>query len=385
MGERVALKIQRRRFAHAAVREIAVHQALRERAHRSAEIVGLREAFSHDGHICLAFERHGASLEAAVDRRPLEPARVRRATRQLLLALEQMHRCGFTHTDVKPGNILYRARSGDVRLADLGNARNRLRQGSLYGTREYTAPEIILGAPLAPALDMWSLGCTIFEMLTGQLLFNPRKVAAKKYREFSDGAQGSELPLAASVLKDNAEEEAEQRVRGEVIGGKYRLERVLGRGRFSTVWLAEQVTNASLDPAREIVERGAPRTSRKSAHSEQQRRERKWRDAKGADDILDLALNYEQMLLIAALAGPFPRALVQSGRYRASYFEKDGALRFRPVLPAARLRDRLRRGMRARTAMPGSAADFLRHLLAPDPAMRPEPAAALTHPWVAGR
>lgn len=383
MGERVALKILRRRYARAGVREIAIHQRLGERRGQCAEIAGLREAFLHDGHICMAFEKHGASLEAAVDRGPLAPARVRRVTRQLLLALKALHRCGYAHTDVKPGNVLYRARSGEAQLADLGNAHRRLRQGSLYGTREYTAPEIILGAPLTSALDLWSLGCTVFEMLTGQLLFDPRKAAAKKYQEFSDGADKIELPLAASVLKDKADEKAEQRRRGELIGGKYRIERVLGRGRFSTVWLAERLNDMPLDHARALVRKGAPR-NRGPAQSEQQRRDREWRRAKGADDILDLALNYEQLLLIAASAGPIPPAMVEAGRYRASYFEADGELRFRPVLRPIRLRDRLRRVELARSER-AVAADFLRCVLAVDPSQRPTAAAALRHPWSIGR
>src|SRR4029079_6529184 len=118
---------------------------------------------------------------------------------------------------------------------------------------------------------------------------------------------------------------------------------------------------------------GPPRT----AQSERQRQERKWRHKKGAGDLVDLALNYEQLLLITALCGAFPETRIESARYRTSYFEKDGALRFRPVLSRASLRDRLRRASILRGRALDLATDFLKHCLTIDPAKRFSPAAAL--------
>jgi serine/threonine protein kinase len=120
----------------------------------------------------MAFEKHGRSLETALKNGPLPIARVRRVTHQILTALERLHRCGFAHTDIKPHNILYDPLTGDARLADLGSATDRLHQGDTFGTREYLAPEAIIGAPLRVEMDMWSLGCTVFEMLSGRLLFS---------------------------------------------------------------------------------------------------------------------------------------------------------------------------------------------------------------------
>ena len=154
--ERIALKVQRRRYAREAVDEIAVYQRLRESGEICPEIIRLREAFIYDGHICLAFDRHGNSLWEALARGAIPPPRVRRGARQMLTALDCLHRAGYTHTDIKPDNILYRARSGDTRLADLGDAEKRLKQGRIYGTREYTPPEMILGAPLTPSIDICS-------------------------------------------------------------------------------------------------------------------------------------------------------------------------------------------------------------------------------------
>src|SRR6476646_3340999 len=138
MRERIALKVQRRRYAREAVDEIEVYQRLRESGEVCPEIIDLREAFLYDGHICLAFDRHGNSLCEVLERGALPPARVRRAAGQILTALDHLHRAGYTHTDIKPDNILYRPRFGDARLADLGDAERQLEQGILYGTREYT-------------------------------------------------------------------------------------------------------------------------------------------------------------------------------------------------------------------------------------------------------
>lgn len=51
-------------------------------------------------------------------------------------------------------------------------------------TRQYRAPEVTLGQKYDSAIDMWSLGCTIYELITGQLLFTPKK---GKYHSSDDG------------------------------------------------------------------------------------------------------------------------------------------------------------------------------------------------------
>ena len=58
--------------------------------------------------------------------------------------------------------------------------------------------------------------------------------------------------------------------------------------------------------------------------------------------------------------------MIESARYRASYFEKDGALRFRPAFPRASLRDRLRRASILRGRALDLATDFLKHCLTID-------------------
>jgi serine/threonine protein kinase len=373
----IALKIQRRRYSEEAAWEIHIHHLLRKRG-PCPEVVSLHESFLHDGHICMAFEKHGRSLETALENGPLPVARVRQVTRQILTALERLHRCGFAHTDVKPDNILYDPHTGDARLADLGSATDRLRQGGTFGTREYLAPEAIIGAPLRVEMDMWSLGCTVFEMLTGRLLFSPRRAAARKYLELSRQAPPTEL--AQRVLADNAEELTEQLHQGEVVAEKYMLVSELGRGRFATVWSARALHEKPLDGSLAPLWRHAESVSSlRRPMSERDHADRQWRREKGAEDLLDLALNYEHLLLIAALCGPVPAHEVAAARYRGSYFEPDGALRFRPAIRRTTLSERLRRSITLTASERAEAAAFVHRLLTIDPAVRSTAVAALAH------
>jgi serine/threonine protein kinase len=385
--ERVALKIQRRRYSRAAVYEVSIHHLLRRENGGCPGVVALREAFIHDGHICMAFEKHGVSLEDALERGPLTAKKARGVTRQILQALDALHRCGYAHTDVKPDNILYDARTGEARLADLGSADKDLGQGSSFGTREYTPPEVILGSPLSTAVDLWALGCTVSEMLTGHLLFSPRRAAAKKYREFSKDEDAIEIPLGEAAKADLAAEEAEQFPRGALVAGKYRLEKVLGQGGFGTVWGAAKLNDTPVDGSYSTlwdyaqgVQRNSPAAA--GATEEDRDRDREWRKARGADDLLDLALNYEHVLAILRLCGAPPDAMIRNARFRASYFEADGAVRFRPKLRRIALRTLLGRSTNLGKAELALAADFLSGLVATDPAARLTARAALDHPWL---
>jgi serine/threonine protein kinase len=89
----------------------------------------------------------------------------------LVCAIEGLHQHGILHRDIKPLNLLTKEISGVVRpvIADFGTARSfvlsRACNGS--GTPIYTAPEIFNGAKFTPAADVYSLGITMYEMITG--------------------------------------------------------------------------------------------------------------------------------------------------------------------------------------------------------------------------
>ena len=379
-GNQVALKIHRRKYPRAATWEIYVHSLL-DGAGDEPAFVKLHEYFLHDGHVCIAFEKHGRSLSEAIARKPLTLARTKRVARRILRGLAELHAQGYAHSDVKPENILYDARRGDARLADLGSATNRLKQCMSCGTREYIAPELLLGAPVGVEIDLWSLGCTVFEMLAGRLLFSPRRVAAQKYKELN--VEHLAIPMADSVAQDHEEELAEQYRKGAVVAGKYLLKRKLGQGRFGTVWAAEteHAKKVGTDHVEVWSHAAAVIESRPEA-TEQEKRDSLWRKEKGADDLIDLAINHEHTILMETLLGSFPAGLVKDARYRASYFEADGALRFRPEIKSASIRERLLRGTELRGAELDSTADFLSGLLQMDKAARMSAADAARHDWL---
>jgi tRNA A-37 threonylcarbamoyl transferase component Bud32 len=105
-------------------------------------------------------------------------------------ALEAAHQKGMVHRDVKPGNIMV-DRSGTVKVLDFGIARaaadDTLTQtGVVLGTAAYLSPEQAQGETVDARSDVYSLGCVLYEMLTGRQPFtadSPLGVAYKHVRE----------------------------------------------------------------------------------------------------------------------------------------------------------------------------------------------------------
>jgi len=94
-------------------------------------------------------------------------------TRQVLIALEFVHKLGLVHSDVKPENILLSSYSRAlVKVIDFGSSCFLTdRQSSYIQSRSYRAPEVILGLPYDGKIDIWSLGCVVAEMYTGEVTF----------------------------------------------------------------------------------------------------------------------------------------------------------------------------------------------------------------------
>ncbi len=90
-------------------------------------------------------------------------------TRQATDALAFLHRNQLVHGDVKPDNLLVN-KSGRVKLVDLGIVRpvGAAEGDTILGSPAYIAPERLQGAPLSPLSDVYSLGATLFEALTGR-------------------------------------------------------------------------------------------------------------------------------------------------------------------------------------------------------------------------
>eukprot|EP00760_Papus_ankaliazontas_P034765 PhM_4_TR7467/c0_g1_i1/m.29944 len=101
---------------------------------------------------------------------PLQEDVVVDYTHQLLFILAYLHHYGIVHRDVKSANVMVTA-DGTVKLGDFGSAQSADRGPvGIGGTPCWMAPELLRGTAVAtPASDIWSLGCTVMEMLTADL------------------------------------------------------------------------------------------------------------------------------------------------------------------------------------------------------------------------
>ena len=136
----------------------------------------------------------GTNLRAVIDRGPMELPRVARIIHQVASALDVAHERGLVHRDVKPANILISG-TGDfeqVYLTDfgltkrLGSIGALTRTGGWVGTPDYVAPEQIQGRNVDRRADVYSLGCVLFEMLTGRVAYAKDSDMAKLWAHVSD-------------------------------------------------------------------------------------------------------------------------------------------------------------------------------------------------------
>ena len=108
---------------------------------------------------------------------------------QVAEALQHAHERGLIHRDVKPKNIML-TRSGVAKLADMGLARAisdkeaaEAEQGKAFGTPYYISPEQIRGeVNISPAADIYSLGATLYHMLTGAVPFDGKNPSAVMHK-----------------------------------------------------------------------------------------------------------------------------------------------------------------------------------------------------------
>lgn len=233
--EHCAIKIQKAdsHFADAARDEIKLLNALKKKGHvKSASVIEILDHFEHIGphgrHVCLTFEVLSKSLLSLVKRFnhkgvPLPMVKV--ICRQVLEGLYYIHdKCGIIHTDIKPENILFTQHKSErkamkmearkaaqameahrrkkevgrtagkelnetiykpqselafsssrVKIVDFGNAcwtSNHFTND--IQTRQYRAPEVIMGWGYDTKADIWSFACLVFELITGDYLFDPQ-------------------------------------------------------------------------------------------------------------------------------------------------------------------------------------------------------------------
>ncbi|WVZ74759.1 hypothetical protein U9M48_022902 [Paspalum notatum var. saurae] len=220
--EMVAIKIIRgiKKYRDAAMIEIGMLEQLGKYDESRSSCVQIRNWFDYRNHICIVstlldygnyeltqrdnhvvFERLGPSLYDFLRKnnyRSFPIALVREVAKQLLECIAFMHELRLIHTDLKPENILlvspeyikvpdYKVssrspkdgsyykqlpKSSAIKVIDFGSTTyDQQDQSYVVSTRHYRAPEVILGLGWSYPCDIWSVGCILVELCTGEALF----------------------------------------------------------------------------------------------------------------------------------------------------------------------------------------------------------------------
>ncbi|KAM3226221.1 hypothetical protein ACQJBY_058729 [Aegilops geniculata] len=201
--ESVAIKIVRslQKYREAAMIEIDVLQRLGKHDFTGSRCVQIRNWFDYRNHICIVFEKLGPSLYDFLRKnsyRSFPIDLVREFARQILESVTFMHDLRLIHTDLKPENILlvspdtirvhdYKIpirppkdgsvfknlpKSSAIKLIDFGSTTfDHQDHNYVVSTRHYRAPEVILGLGWNYPCDLWSVGCILVELCSGEALF----------------------------------------------------------------------------------------------------------------------------------------------------------------------------------------------------------------------
>ena len=177
--EPLALKIikNKSRFTEQAQTEAQILLKLQNSdLKKQVSIVSLKKAFSFRRHSCLLFELLGPSLYSLIKAnnfKGLEQSHIKQLAYHVVQALVHTSKQGVIHCDLKPENILVLTHSKfSAKVIDLGSA--CLKNHKIFNyiqSRFYRAPEVLLGLNYSEAIDVWSLGCILAELLTGSPLF----------------------------------------------------------------------------------------------------------------------------------------------------------------------------------------------------------------------
>jgi streptogramin lyase len=194
-------------------RELADRRGFRERFLRESRlaarlehpsVVPIYDSREVDGELLVIMRLvGGGDLRRLIDTEgPLPPQRAINLLAQVADALDAAHAAGIVHRDVKPHNILVegdRAYLSDFGLAKAIDESGAASGASVVGTAQYMSPEQWRGDSLGPAADVYSLGCVLYEAITGIAPFEREEADTPP-----EMPQGVDEAIRRAVAKDPA-------------------------------------------------------------------------------------------------------------------------------------------------------------------------------------
>ncbi|KAJ3211351.1 hypothetical protein HDU67_004585 [Dinochytrium kinnereticum] len=182
-------------------------------------IVPLKFSFQNPEklYLVLAFVNGGELFHHLQQVGRFEEERARFYTAELLCALECLHSFDIIYRDLKPENILLDF-SGHIALCDFGLCKLNMKEGNktntFCGTPEYLAPEVLIGQGYTKAVDWWTLGILLYEMLTGLPPFYDENVNEMYKKILKDEITFPEEvgPAAKDLLKKLLNRDPSQRL-----------------------------------------------------------------------------------------------------------------------------------------------------------------------------
>ena len=175
-GQRYALK--KYTYANEPIHHTSVREIKALRRFNSPYILPILEIALYNYQVYLVFPYYPDDLSSLLVREPLTLLDCRDILFQALSGLKELHSAGIVHRDLKPANLLIKPKSkGDSKystcICDFGMARTcavNMTPGAV--TLWYRAPELLLGwCGYGTAVDIWSVGCVMYEMIKGVPLF----------------------------------------------------------------------------------------------------------------------------------------------------------------------------------------------------------------------
>jgi serine/threonine protein kinase len=210
LGRSVAVKVLASTFA----KDGTFVERFRREAQAAAglnhpNVVAVFDTGSDDGvhYIVMEYVEGRTLADVIREEGALPPTRAAEIAATVCRALSSAHEKGMVHRDVKPGNVLLTS-DGGVKVADFGIARVVSGEpltvtGSVMGTASYLSPEQATGSKVDRRSDIYSLGCVLYEMLTGRIPFEgdtPVSIAYKHVEE-EPTAPSSVNPAVPSALE----------------------------------------------------------------------------------------------------------------------------------------------------------------------------------------